>query len=72
MTPAQMIAAALASGSPVLQTLVLGHIAAGRIGMAELALMMPQEAILALEDRLTIARAQAAALGLLVALTPAP
>jgi hypothetical protein len=45
MAYAELVAAAIISGSPTVQALVLGHLAAGRPGMAILALHLPGELV---------------------------
>lgn len=68
MTPEQMVSAARASGSPALEALVVGHLAAGRIGMAALALRLTPEALAALDEAFARAKNEAAALGILTAI----
>lgn len=60
-----MIAAA--SGSPALEALVCGHLAAGRPGMAALALRLSPEALAALDRAFAEAKDRAAAAGALTA-----
>lgn len=67
MTPEEIIAKAQASGSPALEALVMGHIAAGRPGMAWLALGLDAETLAALDAYFTEARSTAALLGIAVA-----
>lgn len=61
-----MIAAA--RGSPALEALVRGHLAAGRVGMAEMALRLSPEALAALERAFAEAKDAAVALGVLMAM----
>ena len=68
MTPEQMVAAARASGSPALEALVVGHLAAGRIGMAAIALRLPPEAWPVLDNAFEEAKAEATVLGMLGAM----
>lgn len=67
MTPAQILAAALVSGGPALQALVLGHLAAGRPGMAAVALCLPREALAALDAAFSEAKDEASAMAFLAA-----
>lgn len=62
-----MIAVAKDSGSPALDALVRGHIAAGRVGMAALALRLSPDALSALDAVFAEAKDGAAALGMLMA-----
>lgn len=64
-----MIAAA--SHSPALDALVRGHLAAGRPGMAALALRLAPEAVAALDKAFAEAKDDAAALGIIAAI-PSP
>lgn len=53
MTPAQMLALAMLSGSPALLTLVAGHLLANRPAMALLAFYLPRETLAVLDRTLT-------------------
>jgi len=67
MTPEQMVAAAHASGSPALEALVVGHLAAGRIGMAAMALALSPDVLAEIDRRFAEAKDDAAKLGIMTA-----